>query len=242
MPFQAGSKALIQKSQISPEASAHQAGDALLVWHPGDHCLSDVLIVATECWKFTEPSTDLLFVSLIGGAWVQITSVWTQHFIIWHMCALYNPVDYKYESYFWLKAYLIRLASPGSVNRISWIFGVLLLLSVWSLSSIAVNARTTFTFTYSPCDWIKWKAAANKHWEDILVTDSKQHCTISLAHCSIDKALHCFVTVGAFVSVKNWWSSSSAGHIFKGYFHFLLQIWKSKFHTQNETQRVNFEF
>ena len=49
MPFQAGSKVLIQKSQISPEASAHQVGDTLLVWHPGGHCFSDVLIVATEC-------------------------------------------------------------------------------------------------------------------------------------------------------------------------------------------------
>ena len=49
MPFQAGSKALIQKSLISPGASARQAGDTLLVWHPGGHCFSDVLIVATEC-------------------------------------------------------------------------------------------------------------------------------------------------------------------------------------------------
>ena len=72
------------------------------------------------------------------------------------------------------------------------------------LSTIAVNAHTTFTFTYSSCDWIKWKAAANKHWEDILVTDSEQHCTTSLVHCSIDKALHCFATVGG---EEDWWSA-----------------------------------
>ena len=70
----------------------------------------------------------------------------------------------------------------------------------------AINEHTQFTFIYSSCDWMKWKAAANEHQEDILVTGSEWHCTWPRCLFSFSfSVLHCIVNIALFVPVKNWW-------------------------------------
>ena len=67
---------LLQKSEISPEISAHQLGAAWPVQHPGGNCFNVLFLflffclVCTECYKFTEPSRllNLVFVNSIVGA------------------------------------------------------------------------------------------------------------------------------------------------------------------------------
>ena len=47
--------------------------------------------------------------------------------------------------------------------------------------------------------------------------------------------------VGLFVLVKSQWLSSPTKQIFKGCFHSLLQVLKSKFHAQSESLNGEFE-
>ena len=92
--------------------------------------------------------------------------------------------------------------------------------------------HTEFTFTYSSHDWIKWnwKATANVHWEDTLVTDPEWHCAwpCCLFHSSFHDILHCIVYVGLFVSAKNWWLSSPARRIYMEVFSLLITDLKLK--------------
>ena len=93
---------------------------------------------------------------------------------------------------------------------IGWFFRMLLLSFGIQIShafcTTAINEHTQFTFIYSSCDWMKWKAAANEHQEDILVTGSEWHCTWPRCLFSFSfNVLHCIVNITLFVPVKNWW-------------------------------------
>ena len=95
--------------------------------------------------------------------------------------------------YSWSLLGKVEGPAPPPSSKISCSFDL-----AWNaFSVIAINAHTTFTFTYSSRDWINWKATANEQREDILVIDSWYiSLRVSrLFHSSFENVLHCLCLV-----------------------------------------------
>ena len=227
-----------------------------------------------KCWmlKFTESSTitNAFFVSLTVEALLQITSVQTQHFIVWLSLSmsqnsqlpcqthLHNLAMHSSPKALWVMS-LTFCCRPGKFRFTGWVNAVTESPACFffqfgipvshAFSTIAINAHKTFTFTYST--WLKTmklKLKGNCQWTSIrhfshcFIT----HFTLSLCMCSpfvpqcFQKCATLFI-FGRLSWLKSQWLSSSVRQTFKGYFYSLLCILKHNFYTQSERLEGKFE-